>query len=73
MENDIAILKLKTCLDFDNDIGPACLPESSIHYKEIGVTSGWEMTDGNIKSTKAYHCIVLMSGPNICCTIQVYI
>ena len=46
---DLVILKLVSSLHMNENVLPACLPESSAHYEEIGVTSGWEMTDGNKK------------------------
>ena len=41
--DDIAILKLKTPLTFDNDTKPACLPEPTFspEDKELGFVSGW--------------------------------
>ena len=49
-DNDIAILKLKTCLCFNNDVKPACLPDSSglLDYKKIGLISGWGLIKGDI-------------------------
>jgi secreted trypsin-like serine protease len=41
--DDIAILKLKTPLTFDNDTNSACLPEPTFspEDKELGFVSGW--------------------------------
>jgi len=42
-DNDIAILKLKTPLDFNDDVKPACLPDPSFSPEngDLGVVSGW--------------------------------
>ena len=43
-DNDIAILKLKTPLTFNDNVQPACLPDANFHpdiYGGIGVVSGW--------------------------------
>ena len=48
--DDIAILKLKMPLTFDNDTKPACLPKPSFspEDRELGIVSGW----GRISSSK---------------------
>ena len=46
-DNDIAILKLKTHLTFNENVQPACLPKPSFAAEETGemsVTSGWGRT-----------------------------
>ena len=41
LDNDIAILKLKTPLIFDDKVQPACLPDASFKPEGICVGSGW--------------------------------
>ena len=41
INNDIAILKLKTPLTFNNNVQPACLPEASFVPIGRAVASGW--------------------------------
>ena len=41
MDNDIAILKLKTPLIFDDKVQAACLPDASFKPEGICVGSGW--------------------------------
>ena len=49
--NDIAILKLKTSLVFDDKVQPACLPDASFIHEGIGVASGW----GQINRISKYY------------------
>jgi len=44
LNNDIAILKLKTPLTFNDKVGPACLPDASFNPEGIAVASGWGLT-----------------------------
>ena len=41
VNNDIAILKLKTALTFNSKVQPACLPAASLTPSGIAVASGW--------------------------------
>ena len=41
LENDVAILKLKTPLTFNDKVQPACLPEASFKPQGHGIASGW--------------------------------
>ena len=41
VDNDIAILKLKTPLTFNDKVQPACLPEASLVPTGKAVASGW--------------------------------
>jgi len=41
LNNDIAILKLKTALTFNEKVRPACLPDASFNPEGIAVASGW--------------------------------
>ena len=41
LENDVAILKLKTPLTFNYKVQPACLPDASFKPSGNGVASGW--------------------------------
>ena len=53
LTGNIAVLKLKTPLDFENGkVQPACLPESDLHpiKGEIVVTSGWGLTQEQVLS-----------------------
>ena len=43
-DNDISIVKLKTPLNFNNDVKKACLPESSFAPQSQAVVSGWGTT-----------------------------
>ena len=57
-DNDIAILKLKSPLTFNENVKPACLPHPSFRPEntgEIAVISGW----GDIFDGKGYAQIVL--------------
>ena len=46
-KNDIAILKLDKGLIFNDNVKPACLPDSSISYDAFGIASGWGDIDNN--------------------------
>ena len=50
IDNDIAILKLKTPLKFNDNVRPACLPQDNFvpeNFGGIGVVSGWgTLTEG---------------------------
>merc|ERR1739844_51340 len=41
INNDVAIVKLKTALTFNNKVQPACLPAASLTPSGIAVASGW--------------------------------
>ena len=41
LDNDIAIVKLKSPLIFDDKVQPACLPDASFKPEGIAVASGW--------------------------------
>ena len=41
VNNDIAILKLKTALTFNSKVQPACLPAATLTPSGIAVASGW--------------------------------
>ena len=41
LDNDIAIVKLKNPLIFDDKVQPACLPDASFKPEGIAVASGW--------------------------------
>ena len=41
IDNDIAILKLKTPLAFNDKVRRACLPDASFNPSGMGVASGW--------------------------------
>ena len=43
-DNDIAIVKLKSPLTFNNNVKNACLPESSFAPQSKAVVSGWGTT-----------------------------
>ena len=45
MVNDIAILKLKKKLIFNDNVKPACLPDQSISIGGMGLASGWGDVD----------------------------
>ena len=48
-DNDIAILKLKQSLSFNDFVQPACLPDHSIDLHRLKydpVVSGWGRNDG---------------------------
>ena len=46
--NDIAILKLHKALIFNDDVKPACLPDSSVSYDGVGIASGWGDIDSKL-------------------------
>ena len=55
LTGNIAVLKLKTPLNFEEGIiQPACLPESDLHpiKGEIVVTSGWGFTENDVAPNK---------------------
>ena len=61
IDNDIAILKLKTPLIFNDDVQPACLPHSNFapeKYGQIGVVSGW----GSLSEGISFHNCLLESS-----------
>ena len=61
-DNDVAILKLKSSLTFNEDVQPACLPPPSFmpeNTRELAVTSGWGHTsDGN---GLAFYALIVIS------------
>ena len=50
-DNDIAIVKLKLPLTFNNNVKNACLPESSFAPQTSAVVSGWGRTIPGMYST----------------------
>ena len=50
-DNDIAIVKLKWPLTFNNNVKNACLPESSFVPQTKAVVSGWGKTIAGMYST----------------------
>ena len=60
-DNDIAILKLKSPLTFNDNVQPACLPHPSFmpeNTGEIAVISGW----GDTSFGKGYALIVISTA-----------
>ena len=55
--NDIAILKLDKNLIFNDNVKPACLPDSSVSYDGVGIASGW----GDIDSKYFFFLISKLS------------
>ena len=60
-DSDVAILKLKAPLTFNNHVGPACLPPNQDFYPENveenvkGIVSGWGLLkDSNFSSLYSY-------------------
>jgi len=49
--NDIAIVKLKSPLTFNNNVKNACLPESSFAPQSKAVVSGWGTTINGVQSS----------------------
>ena len=47
LDNDIAILKLKTHLIFNDVVQSACLPDTSFQPEGIAVASGWGLIGQN--------------------------
>jgi len=45
--NDIALIKLKDCVDYDNHVKPVCLPTTNeeIYYRKTCSASGWGATE----------------------------
>ena len=41
INNDVAILKLKTALTFNDNVKPACLPAATLTPSGVAVASGW--------------------------------
>jgi len=64
--DDIAILKLKMPLTFDNDTKPACLPKPSFspEDRELGIVSGWGRISsrGRISDVLRYVSIPLVKN-----------
>ena len=50
-DTDIAIVKLKSPLTFNNNVKNACLPESSFAPQTSAVVSGWGRTIPGMYST----------------------
>ena len=46
--NDIAILKLDKALTFNDNVKPACLPDSSVSNNGVGIASGWGDIDSKL-------------------------
>ena len=68
LENDVAILKLKTPLTFDDKVQPACLPDASFIPQGHGIASGWglkrqlpEISAENLQVCRCYR--LLLTGP----------
>ena len=61
-DNDVAILKLKSSLTFNENVQPACLPQPSFmpeNTQELAVTSGWGYTSqGN---GLAFYALIVIS------------
>ena len=61
-DNDVAILKLKSPLTFNENVQPACLPHPSFmpeNTRELAVTSGWGYTSqGN---GLAFYALIVIS------------
>ena len=62
LDNDVAILKLKSSLTFNENVQPACLPQPSFmpeNTQELAVTSGWGYTSqGN---GLAFYALIVIS------------
>ena len=62
-DNDVAILKLKSPLTFNENVQPACLPHSSFmpeNTRELAVISGWGRTSfGNVL---AFYALIVISA-----------
>ena len=56
-DNDIAILKLKTALTFNDKVRPACLPDASFNPEGIAVASGWGLIGPSIGTLNLQVCI----------------
>ena len=56
--NDIAILKLDKNLIFNDNVKPACLPDSSVSYDGVGIASGW----GDIDSKLCFENVLFVPG-----------
>ena len=56
--NDIAILKLQKALIFNDNVKPACLPDTSVSYDAVGIASGW----GDIDSKLFFENIPVVPG-----------
>ena len=57
-DNDVAILKLKSSLTFNDTVQPACLPHQSFMPEDTGdlaVVSGWGTTSEGNKLASSYH------------------
>ena len=55
--NDIAILKLKTALTFNDKVRPACLPDASFNPEGIAVASGWGLVGPSVGTLNLQVCI----------------
>merc|ERR1712190_688307 len=47
INNDVAILKLKTALTFNDNVKPACLPAATLTPSGVAVASGWGLIGQN--------------------------
>jgi len=59
IDNDIAILKLKTPLAFNDKVRRACLPDASFNPSGMGVASGW----GQINNGQGTHNLQWVAKP----------
>ena len=57
INNDVAILKLKTPLTFNDKVKPACLPAATLSPSGIAVASGWGLV-GQFPDQRTYDLMV---------------
>ena len=64
--NDIAIVKLAKPLEFNENVGPACLPDAYFKPKSMGWVSGWGFHEFGEWSTTLKYTYVHIFPYNEC-------
>ena len=59
VNNDIALIRLKSSIPFCREVAPVCLPEVDVSPGKICVTTGWGSTVGgyDIIWVRVYNCL----------------
>ena len=63
VNNDIALLKLKTPIRFNRNVKPICLPDKDLFGDPICVATGWGKTQSKNPRVACFSCVLL------CCAV----